>query len=72
MLTDGVGRPRHLSALLHHHRVDASDCDANIYIFDGRYDYDLGGVVLTSCDNDLVAMLVYIERRDAVSARRWT
>jgi len=48
LLTDGVGRPRHLSALLHHHRVDASDCDANIYIFDGRYDYDLGGVVLTT------------------------
>ena len=38
----------HLLALLDRHGVDASDCDANIYIFDGGYDYDLGGVVLTT------------------------
>ena len=28
--------------------VDASDCDENTYIQDGGYDYDLGGVVLTT------------------------
>jgi hypothetical protein len=43
-----VGRRPHLPALLHHHGVDASSCDENIYIFDGGYDYDLGGVVLTT------------------------
>ena len=43
-----MGRRPHLPALLHHHGVDASSCDENIYIFDGGYYYDLGGVVLTT------------------------
>ena len=34
--------------MLHRHGVDASDCAENIYIQDGGYDYDLGGVVLTT------------------------
>ena len=48
---NGVGRPPGLSALLHRHGVDASDCAENIYIQDGGYDYDLAaetGVVLTT------------------------
>ena len=44
----GVGRPPDLSALLNRHGVDASDCAENIYIQDGGYDDDLGGVVLTT------------------------